>query len=218
MQIEKRVTFAEWINSIPESDLQLMIFSDEAYFYLTESLNKQNTRLWLKERPVDWIERPLQDEKVLVWCAISAKKIYGPFFFECTVNQHTYLDMLKNFFWPKQLRTTGYKNYFFQQDGATAHTATSVQNWLRSKFGDKFMDKKKWPPRSPDLNPCNYYLWGYLKARVYSPLPKTLAQLKANIEREIKNIKPDVLKKVIENFKKRCNLVIDNLGGHFENK
>ena len=59
---------------------------------------------------------------------------------------------------------------------------------------------------------------GYLKARVYSPLPKTLAQLKVKIEREIKNIKPDVLKKVIQNFKKRCNLVIDNLGGHFENK
>ena len=42
---EKRVTFAEWINSLAESDLQLMIFSDEAYFYLTESLNKQNNRL-----------------------------------------------------------------------------------------------------------------------------------------------------------------------------
>ncbi len=78
-----------------------MIFSDETYFYLTESLNKQNNLLWLKERPVDWIERPLQDEKVLVWCAISAKKIYGPFFFECTVNQHTYLDMLKIFFLAK---------------------------------------------------------------------------------------------------------------------
>ena len=60
---EKRVTFAEWINSLPESDLQLMIFSDEAYFYLTESLNNQNNRMWLKERPVGWVERPLQDAK-----------------------------------------------------------------------------------------------------------------------------------------------------------
>jgi len=75
-----------------------MNFSDEAYFHLTESVNKQNNRMWLKERPVDWIEKPLNDAKVLVWCAISAKKIYGPYFFETTVNQHIYINMLKTFF------------------------------------------------------------------------------------------------------------------------
>ena len=85
-------------------------------------------------------------------------------------------------------------------------------------MNDKFIDKKKWPPRSPDLNPCDFYLWGILKARVYSPLPKTLDQLNVNIDREIKNIKPDVLNRVIKNFEKRCDLVVDNLGGHFENK
>ena len=137
--------------------------------------------------------------------------MYGPYFFETTVNQHTYIDMLKTFFWPKHLRTADYKNYYFQQDGATAHTATMVQYWLKSKIGEKFIDKKKYPPRSPDLNPCDYYLWGYLKSRVYSPLPKTLDQLKANI-------KPEILKKVFENLKKRCDLVIENFGGHFENK
>ena len=48
--------------------------------------------------------------------------------------------------------------------------------------------------RSPDLNPCDYYLWGYLKARVYNPLPETLGELKANIEREIKKINNETLK------------------------
>ena len=103
--------------------------------------------------------------------------------------------MLKTFFWPKHLRTADYKKYYFQQDGATAHTATMVQDWLKSKIEDKFIDKKKWPPRSPDLNPCDYYLWGYLKARVYSPLPKNLDKLKANIEREIKKIKQKIFLK-----------------------
>jgi hypothetical protein len=76
--------------------------------------------------------------------------------------------------------------YYFQQDGASPHTSKKAQNYLRSKFGEKFIDKKKWPPRSPDLNPCDYFLWGYLKSRVYNPLPKDLDDLKANIEREIK--------------------------------
>ena len=52
----------------------------------------------LKNRPEDWIEKPLQDEKLLIWCAISVKRIFGPFYFNQTVNQHNYLDMLKSFF------------------------------------------------------------------------------------------------------------------------
>ena len=37
----------------------------------------------------------------------------------------------------------------------------------RSKFGKKFIDKKKCTPRSPDLNTCDFFLWGYLKQRAF---------------------------------------------------
>ena len=73
-------------------------------------------------------------------------------------------------------------------------------------------------PRSPDLNPCDYFLWGYLKGRVYNPLPKTLNDLKVNIKREIKNINGQMLKKVFVNFEKRCKLIISAEGGHIEEK
>jgi len=75
-----------------------------------------------------------------------------------------------------------------------AYTANAVQTWLTGKFGDKFLPKLKWPPKSSDLNPFDYFLWGYLKGRVFSPLPKTLDDLKSNIEREIKNINKKTLK------------------------
>ncbi len=215
---QRRMDFASWLSNLPANAHKWFIFSDESYFYLTESINKQNNRMWLESRPIDWIERPLNDEKVLVWCAISATKIYGPYFFEETVNQYNYLDMLKNFFWPKHLRTKDYKKYYFQQDGATAHTANSVQDWLSSKFSDRFLDKNRWPARSPDLNPCDYFLWGYLKSKVYNPLPKNLDDLKANIEREVKNIKSDILASTILNFKKRCLLITKTDGGHIENQ
>ena len=131
--------------------------SDEAYFTLTLPLNKQNNRIWADSQPVIGIETPLHDEKVLVWCAISAAKIYGPYFFSESVNQDNYLSMLKNFFWSKHLRTAEYKRYFFQQDGATPYTANTVQTWLTTKFNVKFVNKKTWPPRSPDLNPCDFF-------------------------------------------------------------
>ena len=68
----------------------------------------------------------------------------------------------------------------------------------------------------PDLNPCDFFLWGYLKARVYNLLPKTLEELKANIEREIKNISIAALKSTFLNFKKRCEFCLTADGGHLE--
>jgi hypothetical protein len=132
------------------------------------------------------------------------------------VNQHNYLKILKFFLLPKILRTAEYKKYCFQKDGARPHTATSVQTWLSERFGGKFIHKDLWPPRSSDLNPCDFYLWGYLKSVVYNPLPKTLNELKANIEREIKNISKNLLKSTFLNFQKSCELVISAEGGHIE--
>jgi hypothetical protein len=47
-------------------------------------------------------------------------------------------------------------------------------------------------------------------------MPKTLDDLKVNIEREIRNIKQDVLKSTFLNFRKRLNLIIETKGGHIE--
>ena len=73
-------------------------------------------------------------------------------------------------------------------------------------------------PRSPDLNPCDFFLWGHLKQVAYYPLPKTLDDLKANLEREIKKISPAVLKDVFKDFEKRCILLKSAGGGHIEMK
>ena len=153
----KRLNFALWFKSLPQDTSMVLICSDEAYFYLIEPDNKQNNRLWLNTRPTEGIERPLFDEKVLVWCAMSSERIYGPHFFASTVNQYNYLNMLKKRFWTKVVRED-YEKYYFQQDGSSPHTANKVQKYLKSKFNDKFIDKNRWPPRSPDLDPCDFYL------------------------------------------------------------
>jgi hypothetical protein len=127
---------------------------------LTQPLNRQNNRIWAKEKPSEGLEYPLYDQKVSVFCAT---KVYGPYFFSTKVNQYNYLELLRDWLWPKLLKTCGYWDFYFQQDGAPAHTAKTIQNWLKSKFGQKFVTKEMWPPRSPDLNPCDFYLWGYLR-------------------------------------------------------
>ena len=92
----KRLEFANWFLNTPTISAERIICTDEAYFYLIPALNKQNNRLWLTERPTDTIEKPLHDQKVLVFFAISARKIFGPYFFEEDVNQKITFKCLKN--------------------------------------------------------------------------------------------------------------------------
>ena len=82
------------------------------------------------------------------------------------LTRYNYLEMLKIFFWHIHVQRSNSANYYFQQDGATPHTTYIVQKWLYEEFSNRFVDKKKWPPRSPDINPCDFYLWAYLKSIV----------------------------------------------------
>ena len=79
-----------------------------------------------------------------------------------------------------------------------------------------FKKKPKWPPYSPDLTPCDFYLWGYLKGRVYRDRPATLEALREAITREIRAITPDTLRKVTRNFVTRLQMVQDKEGQHIE--
>ena len=108
---------------------------------------------------------------------------------------------------------------WFQQDGATPHTAGHVLEWLRETFGRKlisFKTDRVWPPHSPDLSPLDFFLWGHLKDSVYDPKPDTLEQLKSAIRREMRKITPAMCANVIENLKKRLDVVSTQKGRHIE--
>ena len=104
---------------------------------------------------------------------------------------------------------------WFQQDGATAHTARDTMQLLREHFPERLISLRgdlPWPARSPDLTPCDFFLWGYLKSIVYNDHPQTLFHLK-NICNANADIPVSMLERVEENFKKRVSQCIDN-GGH----
>ena len=51
-----------------------------------------------------------------------------------------------------------------------------------------------WPVRSPDLTIPDFFLWGYLKSRVYANKPQTIAALKENIRQECEQLSPEILR------------------------
>jgi hypothetical protein len=68
------------------------------------------------------------------------------------------------------------------------------------------------PAISPNLNACNFFLWGYLKSKVYEKKPRTTVDFKQNIRDEVVAISPTMLKGVMQNFQKRLQECGDNEG------
>ena len=106
-----------------------------------------------------------------------------------------------------------------KQDGATPHTAKISREWLTEHFGRRIISSKfpiEWAPHSPDLSPPDFFLWGYLKDRVYQEKPRNLTDLKKKNSEEIKAIKPQVCKDVMNNFCVRLKKCKNLKGGHLE--
>ncbi|GFY19728.1 putative transposable element [Trichonephila clavipes] len=93
-----------------------------------------------------------------------------------TVNGDRYRAMITNFFIP-ELNNHDVQELWFQQDGATCHIARATIDLLKDTFGDRLISRfgpVNWPPRSCDLTPLDYFLWGYVKSLVSADKPQTL--------------------------------------------
>ena len=75
-------------------------------------------------------------------------------------------------------------NIWFQQDSAACRTAEATIDVLHPIFEDRIICRRTdviWPPRSCDLTPLDYYLWGVVKVKCYADKPETIDALRDNI-------------------------------------
>ena len=224
---ETRVTLSQdLLPNVPRT--AVLLFSDEAHFHLSGTVNKQNFRYWSQNNPREVHQRPFHSPKVTVWCTILEVGVWDPYFLEedgvtVTVTSDRYCAMLQNFLQPKLhdlFKEHGVENVWFQQDGANVHTSRCSLDLLREMFPGHVVSLRGdigWPPRSPDLSPCNFFLWGYLKAQVYQHRPQTLEALTEAITQETAAIPPEMIRRVMGNYRERLNECIVNEGRHLIN-
>ncbi|GFY15923.1 putative DD41D transposase [Trichonephila clavipes] len=146
---QARRRFVEWaqneIDVVPDFHKRIL-FSDEAHFWLNGYVNKQNCRIWSEANPQVYVETQLHPEKLTVWGALWAGGIIGPYFFKndeghnVTVNGDRYRAMITNFFIP-ELNNHDVQELWFQQDGATCHTARATIDLLKDTFGDHLISR-----------------------------------------------------------------------------
>ena len=73
------------------------------------------------------------------------------------------------------------------------------------------------PLRSPNITPCEFFLWGYVKDRVFvPPWPRDLADLKTRIIAAVKNIDAPILKRVWQEIEYRIDVCRVSRGAQIE--
>ena len=112
-------------------------------------------------------------------CGCPSVKTYGAFEEEIFVPA-TYTKYLKERIFPWARATYGNK-WWWQQDGASCHTAKITQEFLAAETPG-FFEKEDWPPHSPDLSPLDFAIFGRLKGMLSGVQYRNKDQLKSAIE------------------------------------
>ena len=114
---------------------------------------------------------------------MSAQCSIGPICIEGTITADKYRRVLEHEFVPGARRCRMLRKYWFMQDGARPHRTAEVFHFLQATFRNRIValgtlaltgHDVEWPPYSPDLNPSDFFLWDYLKDRVFKDVPATL--------------------------------------------
>jgi len=225
---ERRVTFCEWIwlqlHGVMENNdfMNKILFSDEATFMSSGHINRHNMHYYAVENPYWMRSVPFQHRWSLnVWCGIIGDFVIGPYFFEGNVTSDSYCNMLQNH-WAELLEDVPLhirRDMWFQQDGAPPHYANITREFLTKKFGNKWIGRGgpvQWPPRSPDLTPLDFFLWGYVKDKVMFEPPTTKENMKQKIRDACASVTPELLSNVRTSLLFRINKCTQVHGEHFE--
>lgn len=157
--------------------------------------------------------------------------MFGPYFIEeiddpndhrKTLTSSRYIHFLKTELIPelrRRLTPEQFSTCWWQQDGASSHTAKNTIKFLKQNFGNRIISLNSdfvWPPHSPDLNPLDYWFWDLMKLILNRYEIETLDDFKLYIPLACAQITPADCKKAIGDFRIRIHACKVAKGAHFE--
>jgi len=199
-----------------------ILYTDESRFTNNGMFNRQNNRYWAQENEHLIRDGSFQERFGFnVWMGIKGRTLVGPILFYGPLTGNRYLGFLQNEIeaeiesWP----VAEISRFYFQQDGAPPHNARQVAIYLNQTFADKWIGTQgpiRWPARSPDLTPMDFFLWGYLKNKVYHTAPRDREDLEQRLRQAVSELTPHQLDRVVNATINRIQLCMRVNGGHFE--
>lgn len=220
-----RLQFSRWFLNCLDTNEDLfkqVLWSDEAHFNQQGVFNQHNLHIWNDENPHQIRESHKQVRwSVNVWIGLLGNDIIGPHFLPRILNAENYANFCENILptFLEDIPLLQRQSIVYQHDGAPAHYSRNVREILNRRFPNKWIGRggpTSWPPRSPDLNPIDFWLWGYLKNEVYKVLPNNEDDVIVRIYGALTQITNETIGRVENNFLRRLHACIEQNGEHFE--
>lgn len=207
------------LNHLKHKGGHVRVFVDEKKFVVDEVANKQNTRiLAFDPSEVPPVMQSKNPASVMVFAAVASDgNVMPPHFIEAglKINTAEYLKILKDVLMPWIRRNYDPFKVMLVQDSAPAHGAKKVQDFLKENL-PLMVPKDIWPSSSPDLNVCDYWLFGVIEGKSNVTSHSSVNSLKAAIRRAFRNLDPEDVKRSCSRFRSRISQIIDAKGSHIE--
>lgn len=148
-------------------------------------------------------------------------RVIGPIFLRERVTAASYSRFLENELQDilDEFTLAELINMHFQQDGHPAHSSRLARDVLNRLFPGRWIGIGgfvEFPPRSPDLTVLDFFIWGYVKSRIFFRSPQTPEQMELAITEAFAEITPEMLSNARKNFMRRVALCLEGDGRHFE--
>lgn len=222
-----RIDFCQWYLNMLAVDRNFdckILFTDEANFSRTSIKNFHNNHTWADENPHEIVETHFQEQFSLnVWGGIIGDNLIGPCFLPGRLTGQSYRLFLQNELpllledLPLLLRN----QMWYMHDGAPSHFSILAREYLNEVYENRWIGRggpQPWPPRSPDLNSLDFFMWGHLKSLVYTTPLNNVDDLRNRIINGFETIRntPGVFERVRASMRRRADACIRVGGGHFQ--
>jgi hypothetical protein len=204
-----------YVWNFKEEKADKLVFSDEVCFHLSGKVNRHNVHSWGMENPRATVQHIRDSPRVNVFCAISSRKVYRPFFFAGkSVNGFAYLDMLQLWLLPQLQEDSD--NFILQQDGAPPHFHLEVCHHLNTTLPQRWIGHTSRRNEDSTFIPWPHSV-AMLKIKFTCPsLPRDLPELQQRIMDIVDTIDVDMLQCVWQELDYRIDVCRVTRGRHME--
>ena len=207
-RVEYSISMLKKLTSLNENQRASVVTGDESWIFL---INQQESA-WCApgENPPDLEKKMINSEKVMIFVSFNCKGIISINALPTNTRfTSTYMcesilpEMTEN----ANVEIAKYTKHhkLLHIDNARPHTAKATLAKIKALGWEKL----EHPPYSPDISPCDFFLFGYLKNELKKWQTKTVGDLINAIKEICLNIKQITWENVFESWINRLNAVIE---------
>ena len=215
----KRVDLSRELLDLLKNGCHNVVTGDETWIYFFTTSNKENNKEWIRKgenRPQ--IARTARNSKKRMFCVffsvdgVVASKVVPK---GATVNGSFYVGevlpkVFENFTKKRERRTM--RNVMLHHDNATSHKTKAVTNYLE----EKRIVLLPHPPYSPDLAPCDFFLFPEIKKKLAGRHFDRIENLARAVKAITDNIETHEYEKCFKDWQIRLKRCIEVHGEYFE--